>query len=212
MESKLFRGISEEDLKVFLDDVGAKEIKCKKNQIVVHQGELVKNVYVCLDGAFNVESVNFRGETSLISHVSNGGYFGGAFAFSSSPSPADFRALTPSTVLVIPIKKLAEKEILNSVEVKILRNLTEILAMKSTSLVTKIQHLTGRSIREKVVSYLSFECITQGKNDVTIPFNRQELADYLAIDRSALSKELSAMAKDGLIEYRKNRFFLKFPI
>ena len=212
MDCKLFQGISEDELRHFLDDVGAKEITCKRNQVIVHQGEYVKNVYVCLEGAFNVESVNFCGETSLISHISKGGYFGGAFAFSDTPSPADLKALTQSTMLVIPIKKLAEKGNLDTTEVKILRNLTVILAMKSTSLITKIQHLTGRSIREKVISYLSYESWTQGRNEVTIPFNRQELADYLATDRSALSKELSAMRNDGLIEYQKNRFILKFPL
>lgn len=210
MESKLFRGISDEDLKVLLKELGAKKITCTKNEIIVHQGENINNIYVCLEGSFNVESVNLYGEVSIISHISSGGYFGGAFAFANTPSSSDFRALCTATLLIIPIKQIVEKENLNTSEVKFLRNLTEILACKSTSLITKIQHLTGRTIREKVISYLSYESSVQGKKQIAIPFNRQELADFLATDRSALSKELSSMQADGLIEYRKNSFILKF--
>lgn len=212
MESKLFCGIADEDLKILLEELGAKKLSCEKNKVLVHQGEYINDIYVCLDGSFNVESVNLNGEVGLISHISKGGYFGGAFAFALTPSPADFRALSSATVLIIPVKKLMEKENLTACEVRFMRNITEILARKSTSLITKIQHITGRTIREKVISYLSYESSLQGKNEISIPFNRQELADYLATDRSALSKELSAMQSDGLIEYRKNRFFLKFRI
>ncbi len=209
MDSKLFEGISENDLSDLLKTLGAKKLSCEKNQVAVHQGEHVKAVYVCLDGSFNVENVNLYGEVNIISHISKGGYFGGAFAFSSTPSPADFKAVSAGTVLIIPIKRILENDNLNPCEIKFLWNLTGILARKSTFLITKIQHLTERTIREKVISYLSYESSLQGKNDVVIPFNRQELADYLSVDRSALSKELSAMRADGLIEYRKNKFSLK---
>lgn len=210
MKSKLFEGIPENDLRVLLKDLGAKTLSCEKNTVIVHQGELVDAVYVCLDGAFNVENINICGEVSLISHVSKGGYFGGAFAFSNTPSLADFKSISKATLLIIPIKNFLEKENLNAFEIRFLRNLTEILARKSTSLITKIQHITGRTIRDKVTAYLSYECSLQGTKEVLIPFNRQEFADYLSVDRSALSKELSAMQKDGLIEYYKNRFLLKY--
>ncbi len=83
------------------------------------------------------------------------------------------------------------------------------MAKKNLMLTRKIDHMGQRSIREKVMAYLSFESERQKKADVYgIPFNRQQLADYLAVDRSALSAELSRMKKDGLIEFEKNLFTL----
>lgn len=212
MDSKLFQGISDEELNILLDEHGAKTVLCEKNQVLIHQGDCVKNIYVCLEGAFNLESVNLYGEISLISHIPKGGYFGGAFAFSSTPSPADFRAISSAKVLIIPTEKLINKKRLSESEIRLIRNLTVILANKSTFLITKIQHLTGRSIREKVLSYLTYESSVQEKDFIEIPFNRQELADYLAVDRSALSKELSLMKSNGLIDYQKNKFLLKYKI
>ena len=75
-------------------------------------------------------------------------------------------------------------------------------------LTRKIDHMVQRSIREKVMAYLSFESERQKKQAFTIPYNRQQLADYLAVDRSALSAELSRMKKDGLIRFEKNCFQL----
>ena len=83
-----------------------------------------------------------------------------------------------------------------------------ILARKNRMLSSKIDHLSQRSTRAKVLSYLSAEAAKQGSDTFTIPFDRQGMADYLAVDRSALSLELSKMRKDGLLEFHKNRFHL----
>lgn len=210
MECKLFEGIDKENLQGLLQNFSAKEMSCKKNQVILHQGEHVDNIYICLNGAFNVESVDLQGEVSLISHITEGGYFGGAFAFTATPSPADFRAISQAMVLIIPIKSIISKQNPTPSETKFLYNLISVLAHKSTFLITKIQHLAKRTIRGKITSYLSTVEASQGKKDIVIPFDRQGLADYLSVDRSALSKELSSMKADGLIDYHKNRFLLKF--
>lgn len=91
---------------------------------------------------------------------------------------------------------------------RLIHNLLYIMAKKNLMLTRKIDHMGQRSIREKVMAYLSFESEKQKKKTFGIPFNRQQLADYLAVDRSALSAELSRMKKDGLIEFEKNIFTL----
>ena len=83
-----------------------------------------------------------------------------------------------------------------------------ILARKNVVLVQKIEHLTRRSTREKLLSYLSIRARETGSGSFSIPFNRQELADYLAVDRSALSNELSKMRDEGILEFDRNEFEL----
>ena len=90
-------------------------------------------------------------------------------------------------------------------------NLVEVLAAKTRQLSRKIAHISQRSIRSKVLSYLSWEAGRQGKRQFSIPFDRQGMADYLAVDRSALSQELGKMRREGLLDYHKNHFILHAP-
>ena len=92
---------------------------------------------------------------------------------------------------------------------QILRNLLQVVTQKNLQLNAKLTHLTQRTTREKLLSYLSEESLRQGRSEFDIPFNRQQLADYLCVERSALSAELGKMQRDGLIEFRKNAFSLK---
>ncbi|MEG2539659.1 MAG: helix-turn-helix domain-containing protein, partial [Clostridium sp.] len=88
----------------------------------------------------------------------------------------------------------------------IIENMVYIIANKNLQLTRKIEHISKRTIRDKIISYLSTQKSITKSNSFTIPFNRQELADYLGVDRSALSKELSKMAGEGIINYCKNHF------
>ena len=92
---------------------------------------------------------------------------------------------------------------------QIIKNLLSVLARKSLMLSRKMEHTSKRTTREKLLSYLSEQAVLAGSNSFAIPFNRQELADYLFVDRSAMSAELSRMKKEGILEYEKNRFLLK---
>lgn len=91
---------------------------------------------------------------------------------------------------------------------RMIYNLLRISAQKSLSLSSRMMHIAPRSIRERLLSYLSDQALLNGNNKFTIPFDRQQLADYLGVDRSAMSNELSKMQKDGLITFRKNKFAL----
>ena len=84
-----------------------------------------------------------------------------------------------------------------------------VLAERNYKLTQKMDHLTQKTTREKLLSYFSEQALESGRSDFDIPLDRQQLADYLSVDRSAMSTELGKMKKDGLIEYRKNHFTLK---
>jgi CRP-like cAMP-binding protein len=87
--------------------------------------------------------------------------------------------------------------------------MVKLLAHKNLGLMQKMNHITKRNTREKLLSFLSEQAFTKGNQEFSIPFDRQQLADYLCVDRSAMSSELSKMKSDGLIEYNKNTFILK---
>ena len=93
---------------------------------------------------------------------------------------------------------------------QLIHNLVSVLAFNNVKLVNKINHISYKSIRGRLLSYLSSQAIQQGKYSFEIPFNRQQLADYLCTDRSAMSNELSKMQNEGLISFHKNRFELNY--
>ena len=91
---------------------------------------------------------------------------------------------------------------------RLMRNLLAVLAEKNLQFSEKLTYMTQRSTRQKLLSYLSAESLRRGAREFEIPFNRQQLADYLSVDRSALSGELSKLRGEGLLDYRKNKFTL----
>ena len=94
---------------------------------------------------------------------------------------------------------------------RLVRNLLASVAKRAHALTRKIEHTSKRSTREKLLSYLSDQADSARSNTFSIPFNRQELADYLSVDRSAMSAELSKMRKEGIVDFDKNRFTLSSP-
>jgi len=90
----------------------------------------------------------------------------------------------------------------------LIRNMLTIAARKSLNLSRRIMHTSSKSIRGRLLSYLSFQATQHGCREFDIPFNRQQLADYLSVDRSAMSNELSKMQRDGIITVDRNHFVL----
>ena len=122
---------------------------------------------------------------------------------------ADVITTMKTTVLFLDVGKVVKSCASScSHHARLVRNLLMIMASKNLNLAQKINHITPKSIRERLLSYLSSEAVKQGKKEIEVPFNRQQMADYLAVDRSALSNELSKMQRDGLLHYHKNHFIL----
>ena len=114
-----------------------------------------------------------------------------------------------STMILMDFKKLLKfNDSLGGYHSKAIENFVSIVAQKNLYLTKKIDHLCQRTTRQKIISYLSEESQKAGSNKFEIPFNRQELADFLSVDRSAMSNELSKLRQEGKLDYKKNNFTL----
>ena len=197
-DSPLFAGIHPEEKESILKCLSAVEKKYEKGDAVFLAGTAIRSMGFILSGSVDISRDDFWGNRQVLGHAGPG-----------EPLMVNVEAAEKCRILFLDIGK-----ILNvctpacSHHNRLIHNLLYIMAKKNLMLTRKIDHMGQRSIREKVMAYLSFESEKQKKKTFGIPFNRQQLADYLAVDRSALSAELSRKKKDGLIEFEKNLFTL----
>ena len=136
--------------------------------------------------------------------------YGAAFACAGiKKSPVSVVAVTPVRILQIKIEKVMHVcPNACPCHQQVIQNLVYLLARKNVALSEKIQHISKRSTREKLLAYLADEIKKTGRKHFQIPFSRQELADYLCVDRSAMSAELGKLKREGIIEFRKNEFWV----
>lgn len=173
-------------------------------------GDEVTYIGMVLSGSVNVMQEDFWGSRTILGHMRPGDLFAESFSCAEiKKMPVSVVALEDSQILLIDYRRIISTCSANCVfHSHLVKNMVHILAEKNIMLTEKMEHVSRRTIREKLLSYLSATAAKKGGNHIDIPFNRQELADYLYIDRSALSRELSLMKKDGLIDYDKNEFVL----
>jgi CRP-like cAMP-binding protein len=167
-------------------------------------------VGIVLSGSAFVLQEDYWGNRNILSNIGVGGIFGESFSCAEAAAlPVSVIAKEDSVILLINVKKiLTICSTACAFHTSLIMNLMRILANKNRYLTRKIEHITKKTTREKVLSFLS-ECAVQGgKNTFEIEFNRQELADYLSVERSALSAVLSKMKEEGIIDYYKNTFRL----
>lgn len=208
--SSLFTGITEQELGLMLSCLGASVRNYQKDSHLLRTGDVIDSVGLVLEGSILVIQEDFWGNRNILSKALPGHTFAAAFACSSTPLNVSAVAETPVTVMYLNVKR-----ILNvcssacSHHNKIIRNLLSELAEKNLKFGEKIIHMGQRTTRAKLMSYFSLEAQRLGKYDFDIPFSRQQLADYLAVERSGLSLELSKMKAEGLLDFHKNHFVLK---
>lgn len=207
----LFHGIKKDDIDKLLCCQAARTKKYKKGSIVFHCGEKVKEIGLVLSGSVNIVVNFYWGNSHIFGHIEKGDIFGENYAVLPEKTLAkEVVAAEPTEILFLNLDKLlttCKKGC--AFHNEIIHNLFKISAIKNLNLSSRMMHTAPKSIRERVLSYLTECAITKNSTHFTIPFSRQELADYLGVDRSALSNELSKMQRDGLIEFRKNEFILK---
>lgn len=209
-ESKLFEGIQEQDIKTLLNCLAAKKQNFSKNAFVFSAGDSAAATGLVISGRLQIIKEDYWGNRTIIDLLTRGDVFGEAFACAEMNSiPVSVMASEATEVLLMDYQKLVSVCPSSCpFHTKIVRNMMKILARKNITLMQKMEHITKRNTREKLLSYLSAQALLQRSDHVTIPFNRQELADYLAVDRSAMSAELGKMKADGLIVFQKNNFTL----
>ena len=207
----LFSGSKPEEIDTMLGCLAARERRYGKGARIHRMGDVITTVGLVLEGSVRIESVDVWGNVSVLGVKGTGGMFGEAYAaVPGEPLMVDVVAAEDTAVLFLNLGKvLATCPRACPHHSRTSANMTEIIARQSLALSRRILHVAPKTIRGKVLAYLSDVAERAGKREFDIPFDRQQLADYLGVDRSALSAELSRMQKAGLIETRRSHFILK---
>lgn len=209
--SQLFFGISKEELMAMFSCLDIRKESFQKDAFLLRAGDTVNAIGFVLEGSVLIIQEDILGNRNIISKAREGQTFAAAYACAPKMMlNVSVVAQTPVTVMFLDVKR-----VLNicpsacSHHSQIIRNLLGELAEKNLHFGEKLMHMGQRTTRAKLVSYLSAEAQRLGKYEFDIPFSRQQLADYLAVERSGLSLELGKMKKEGLIDFHKNHFVLK---
>lgn len=208
--SPVFYGMNDEELRGLLECFNARIRRYEKDEMIIRQGDMIANIYLILDGEVNIEKDSYWGRRIIISRLSRNDNLALSFVGSKDvESSVDAIAIKDTLVLVLSYEKCTSMCQNACTRHKVLiNNLFQILSKENIELIQKIENVSQKTIRDKLLTYLSNEAQKRHSNNFDIHFNRQDLADYLNVDRSAMSFELSKLQKEGLIEYNKNHFEL----
>lgn len=204
----LFFGIGEDDLIRMLTCLGATVGFYDKKYTVMSEGKPVRHIGIVLSGGVQMSLTDYYGNRSIIANITAGEPFAEAFACTEAESlPLSVTANEPSYIMLIDCSHILHT-CTNSCGFhhQLIFNLMKDIAAKALSFQRKIEITSKRTTREKLMTYLNICAKEAGSNYFDIPFDRQELADYLGVERSGLSAEISKLRREGIIESEK-RFF-----
>ena len=209
----LFHGISEGEADEALAFLHAEEKQYRKGQRILRAGQTTSRMGLVLEGSVSIESNDLWGNRNILSLVELGQFFAETYALlKAEPMLVDVTANEKSSILFLDIGSLRDIASPALWQVRIISNLLTISSQKNLHLSGRSFHTATKSIRGRVMSYLNTVALQKRSVSFDIPFDRQQLADYLNVERSALSKELGKMQKDGMIETRKNHFTIISPV
>lgn len=208
--TRLFAGVGDDEIASMLSCLGARLKIYKKGEYVFRQGEHISDITVLVEGDLHIQRDDYWGNRSILGQVTVGEMFGEAYAAQDSGALLnDVVAIEDSAVILFDVKRiLTTCSSTCRFHAIVVQNLFFAISEKNRKLVQKLGVLSKRTTREKLISYLSEQAKKQNSGSFTIPFNRQQLADFLSVDRSAMSNELCKMRDEGLLEFDKNRFKL----
>lgn len=208
--TQLFAGVTEEEITSMLSCLGARVRSYQKGSYVLQQGTEMKDILVLAEGSLHIQRDDYWGKRSILGQVAVGEMFGEAYVAPESGALInDVVAVEDSTVLFFDVRKMITTcSSACRFHTMVVQNLFFAISEKNRKLVQKLGHISKRTTREKLISYLSEEAKKEGSADFTIPFNRQQLADFLSVDRSAMSNELCKMRDEGILEFDKSSFRL----
>ena len=210
-KARIFRGLTAEELSSALLALRGEEKRYRKGQVLLHAGDLTEKMGLVLEGSVTIESNDAWGNRSILSHVGPMQLFAETYALlAGEPLLVDAAANEDCRVLFLRadgILQLTEQAA--PWARKLAANLLGITAAKNLHLAGRSFHTAPKTIRGRVMAYLNTVSLQKQSKDFDIPFDRQQLADYLNLERSALSKELGRMQREGLIETRKSHFRIR---
>ncbi len=206
----IFRGMDEAEVQEAIRFLHAEEKSFRKGQVIFYAGKKTSSMGLVLEGSVTIESNDLWGNRTILSHVATGQFFAETYALlKTEPLLVDVRANENSRILILSISNLNDISAPSPWQVKLIGNLLIISAQKNLVLSGRGFHTASKSIRGRVMSYLNTVSLQKKSTSFDIPFDRQQLADYLNVERSALSKELGKMQRDGMIITKKNHFEIR---
>ena len=209
MESILFKGMSDIEREQCLKALYADKKSYKKGEIILNAGDLTDRMGMILSGSVTIESNDIWGNCTILSHVGPGQFFAETYALlPDEVMLVDAVANEDCRIMFIRIGNLFSNMQVTSWSQKLYRNLLLISSHKNLTLSGRNFHTAPKSARGRILAYLNSISLQKHSTEFDIPFDRQQLADYLNLERTNMSKELTRMQKDGIIEFRKSHFRL----
>lgn len=207
---QLFSGISENNLSAMLVCLGGYIKSYKKGEIIFLSEEPVKSVGIIITGRVNISKEYDNGDSTVLISIEEGELLGESFACGSfENSKVIFKAVSDSCVLFLPFKKVIHTcNMTCKFHHRLIENMVKLISNKNVKLMEKIEAASRKTLRDKIMTYLSNESLKQHSREFDIPLNRTELSEYLCADRSALTRELTTLKKEGIIDFTKNKFTL----
>ncbi len=204
----LFRGMDDAEITTALSALAAKEKTYEKDETILYAGSTIELIGLVLEGSVTIESNDIWGKRTILSHIEKGGTFAETYALlEDAPMLVDVIANEKSRILFLRLGSLNRlQQDISPWWVKLIGNLLRISSQKNLHLSGRSFHTAPKSIRGRVMAYLNSVPLQKHKTAFDIPFDRQQLADYLNVERSALSRELGNMQADGLITVKRNHF------
>ena len=204
----LFFNINEEAIPDLLSTLCAHRLTYQKNSFLYHRHDAIHALGIVCSGCIHILKQDYLGNNSIYADIKVNELFAESFALNGSLLQVDIMAGEDSEVLWIPIQKLVNNCPKDPTQSMVVQNLLRILSNKNQYLTKRMDVLSQRTTKEKVLQYLQQQAILQQSDIIEVSWNRQQLADYLCVERSALSTVLSQLKQDGLIAYDKNKFQL----
>lgn len=209
--SQLFYGLKEDEITSLLDCLNAEKRSYKKGEVILSEGSTTENSGIVLSGMVMISCCDIWGNNSILGNAAPGSIFAEVYAcIPGQPLLVTVSAAEDTSILFMNVGRiLTTCSNACPFHARLAQNLLTVCAHKNLQLSQRIQHTSSKSVRGRLMSYFS-ECAKHfGSNSFLVPYNRQQLADYLNVDRSAMCNELSKMQKDGMIEYTRNHILLK---
>ena len=209
-KTKLFSGVGDDDILSMLSCLNASVREYGKGQVAFRQGDTLRELMILAEGRLHIQREDYWGNLNLLNEIRPGEMFGEAYIVpNSGPLLNDVVAAEDSAALFFDMDRiLTVCPSACPFHTRIVKNVFYTISDKNRRLVQKLSYMAQRSTREKLLSYLSDEAKRQSSSSFTIPFNRQQLADFLSVDRSAMSNELGKLRNEGLLDFHKNQFTL----
>ena len=207
-DAPLFRGIRREELESMLHCLGAKILDVPKGEPVFLEGDEAGFIGIVLEGGIQIVQEDFFGKRSVIHHSNPGDIFAEAFSFTGLDTmPVSGYAVKNSRCMILTCRRMMTVcSNACSFHNTLVKNLLQLVSRKNLMLSEKIRYMSRKTTREKLLAYLSDMAKQSGSPEFTIPYDRQALADYLGVERSAMSAEISKLKKDGIIDTKGSTF------